>query len=91
MSDIAKNIEQADETIRQAQHEAIRWLIECDEVYTTKGRDSAPEVTVFGDYWLVSKHRPASDFLAGSAEHREKRIRAILYWFDRRHEEASRP
>jgi hypothetical protein len=53
----------------------VRFVVESDECYS-KGTGDA--VTQFGDYQMSMEHRPASSYLKNSAEHREKRIQAML-------------
>ncbi len=53
----------------------IRFVLERHETYT---KGDGPVVTQFGDYQLTMIESPAAKLLKGSAEHRERRVQAML-------------
>ncbi len=53
----------------------VRYAVESIETYT---KSVGPPVTQFGDYQMTMVTQPASALLPGSAEHRERRIQAML-------------
>jgi hypothetical protein len=53
----------------------VRYVIEHIETYTL---GTGPEALQFGDYVMSMEPRPASALLPGSAEHRERRVQAML-------------
>lgn len=53
----------------------VRFVMEREERYTMR---SGPELTQFGVYQMTMDLRLASEMTSGSAEHRERRILAML-------------
>lgn len=53
----------------------VRFVMERTQSFN---KGSGPEVTQFGDYQMTMVERPAAELLKGSADHRERTVRAIL-------------
>jgi hypothetical protein len=54
----------------------VRFVIERFERYS---RGNGPDVTQFGDYQMTMVECPSSHLTKGSADHRERRIQAMLH------------
>ena len=54
----------------------VRFVLERSETYTL-GTVASPALQ-FGDYTFAMVPKPANELLPGSAEHREKRVQAML-------------
>lgn len=53
----------------------IRYVVERTETYT---KGSGPAETQFGEYQMSMIPRPSTELSQGSADHRERRVRAML-------------